>query len=877
MSTVENISGMLMVIAVSIFILIFVALSLQEESELSESNALYQKKYSMTDTMFSTLLLLTEPQSEMQFNVLLGTFFYERSDEIQTPYGTYNIHDTLGNMLDYYFGEGKYYFEAYPLINDVRLYFVIDGSNTMQPMRDYLKTELPTRLDQIRQQYDNVIAKVYILSDDPSLCNGFPASMPCEVVNDMELYDDNDARVTDPFAGVNTPMFPKQVYASSDWASGSAYASFHNNQFSPSRIELIIPISDEVALGTKEDICYTAPNNDLSDSLWKIACFYCTPKSDYATSDDVVDTATTVIQDYKQIVMPINALKADYEEAGQTYTYLEQHFGGPPDDSEGSTFCSDTNCKGCIDCSNCNSQAVCTAGNCPGCPAECDPAKAYWHPEGFQELNRQFYGIAQATNGRNYTIDDFDEMIAYIDSTISTFVNSLELKIGAKREGTYVGFSKVIPHPLANDAYMEVRFRYYEEELYDMQSHEYDIAPVIQSYNLDMSNPSTYHFDTVIKDDNHEVKVILTLNGSNDVYTAPTNHQNTVETDGKFYHTYDADVPTAGLGSPVYNLSLDVEDEEGRTYEFKGLQIGVSPGVVCGCDVTAGACDSGCGCDPDCAGAPACSCDATSGSCDAGCPCDADCVACSCDATAGTCEPGCGCDPDCGGLPEHFFWHNRGGSAWDVDDGTDYLPPVRNQGACGSCWAFGTIGSTEGRYNVEQDSPGYNLDLAEQDLVSCASPANSHLNGCSGASGSLGMQQARDYVVDEGVPLETAYPYSGTESACAGISADYTVDTWSYVSSNDINEWKRGLINEGPMLALIAMSDWLSPPVGSCIGASQDHAVVIVGYDADGWIIRNSFGPMKPNHHRGYFKVLYGDCGIDQYYPDYPINVQGVP
>ena len=65
---------------------------------------------------------------------------------------------------------------------------------------------------------------------------------------------------------------------------------------------------------------------------------------------------------------------------------------------------------------------------------------------------------------------------------------------------------------------------------------------------------------------------------------------------------------------------------------------------------------------------------------------------------------------EAGALPDHFDWRDK--------DGQDWMTPVKNQGSCGSCWAFSAVGVVEPEYNIAYGNPDLDLDLSEQYLVS---------------------------------------------------------------------------------------------------------------------------------------------------------------
>ena len=247
--------------------------------------------------------------------------------------------------------------------------------------------------------------------------------------------------------------------------------------------------------------------------------------------------------------------------------------------------------------------------------------------------------------------------------------------------------------------------------------------------------------------------------------------------------------------------------------------------------------------------------------------------------------------PVTGTPPSSFDWRN--------EDGQDWMTSVKNQGSCGSCWAFSTAGVVEGTYNVESGNPDIDLDLSEEYLVSDCYTMGAYGNCCGGT-----YVDALEFVRDSGIPDEDCMLYvdqysctcssscgsnctyrtgsACSDATCSDKCADWqdravTIDTVAPVPSGQIKQY---LVDKGPLA--VAMG------VGSSYGGGFDaqgvyrctndyganHAVVIVGYsDAGGyWIVKNSWGATWNGD--GYFKVGYGECAIETwaYYVDTPAS-----
>ena len=216
--------------------------------------------------------------------------------------------------------------------------------------------------------------------------------------------------------------------------------------------------------------------------------------------------------------------------------------------------------------------------------------------------------------------------------------------------------------------------------------------------------------------------------------------------------------------------------------------------------------------------------------------------------------------------PDAFDWRDRG-----------LVTPVRDQGACGSCWAFATVANLEGLYYM---SKGVAVDLSEQLLVDC----DTYDSGCNGGL----MEYAFTWLVKNGMETEEDYPYTGVRGTCKADKTKYidmkvtgykklgsSSSTWSPVDEEEIKEF---LYEAGP-LAVALNADILQTytggvidvPSSQCPASGINHAVTMVGYGHDNtvnkdyWIIKNSWGENWGED--GYFRIKRGSgtCGINNY------------
>jgi C1A family cysteine protease len=210
------------------------------------------------------------------------------------------------------------------------------------------------------------------------------------------------------------------------------------------------------------------------------------------------------------------------------------------------------------------------------------------------------------------------------------------------------------------------------------------------------------------------------------------------------------------------------------------------------------------------------------------------------------------------GLPAKWDWRDQDG-----------VTPVKDQGGCGSCWAFGTMGAVESMLRIKSDTT---VDLSEQYLLSC----NTLSYGCDGG------WWAFDMLMDPGAVLETSFPYVAAKVACAGPYAyPFKVTGWAYVDGQDKlpskDKIKQAIRDYGPVAAAVYVGEAFQSYTGGVFDKDElpsqgfldcsestdiNHAIMLVGWDdsKSAWILRNSWGDGWGEN--GYMSIKYGTSNV---------------
>jgi hypothetical protein len=190
-------------------------------------------------------------------------------------------------------------------------------------------------------------------------------------------------------------------------------------------------------------------------------------------------------------------------------------------------------------------------------------------------------------------------------------------------------------------------------------------------------------------------------------------------------------------------------------------------------------------------------------------------------------------------LPASFDWRDLNGCT-----------SIKNQGSCGSCWAFGTVAPLECNILIKD---GVEVNLSEQWLVSC----NTDGWGCGGGWWAHDYHQWKtDPCGGTGAVMEADFPYVASDVPCnCPYPHEYFIEDWAFIGDGGsvppVANIKQAILDYGPVSVAVcansAMQGYTGGVFNGCENGDINHAVAVVGWDdnqgASGvWIMRNSWG-----------------------------------
>ncbi|KRX08071.1 hypothetical protein PPERSA_02203 [Pseudocohnilembus persalinus] len=215
-------------------------------------------------------------------------------------------------------------------------------------------------------------------------------------------------------------------------------------------------------------------------------------------------------------------------------------------------------------------------------------------------------------------------------------------------------------------------------------------------------------------------------------------------------------------------------------------------------------------------------------------------------------------------LPNEVDWNKKGA-----------VLPTRNQGSCGSCWAFSTVGGLQSLMYIVK---GQNEYLSVQQVTSCV-PAEYLDNKVEGCGGGLPLY-AYQYTAQYGIESEENYPYSnfngGVADKCKYEKSKVVFQNQGIgeVAQKDVEGMKQNLVNQPLSIGIdassIAFQFYSSGVIAAknC-GTSINHSILLTGYKTDAhipyWIVQNSWGQSWGMNGFGYMEMTEGEgtCAIN--------------
>jgi KDEL-tailed cysteine endopeptidase len=200
---------------------------------------------------------------------------------------------------------------------------------------------------------------------------------------------------------------------------------------------------------------------------------------------------------------------------------------------------------------------------------------------------------------------------------------------------------------------------------------------------------------------------------------------------------------------------------------------------------------------------------------------------------------------------------------------------VKDQGQCGSCWAFSSTGAIEGLLAIKK---GILTDLSEQELIDCATGKTYGSDGCNGGQ----MEGGFKYAINYGLCSFDSYPYEGVQGACKKCNSTFFPEDCRDVAPNDEVSLRVAVSRQPVAVAIEADTRYFQFYSGGILnstdcGTNLDHGVLAVGYGEENgqnyWLVKNSWSANWGEN--GYVRIASGGkgsgiCGIAAN-PSFPV------
>lgn len=563
MGVVEDIVGAVIVMMMVVISMLVYLSNLSSESVDKYTGARQVFLADKYGNDLNALFSVTEQHSSKPMGLLLADAVYFRNSTPTINNETVYILEEMKNLLDAAYGKGKYYLVAKPRIVEVSLNFVIDGSITLGAERQSLAASLPSLIDTLEQKIrktgnERVVANIFSLkANHCSVFNRSDSRINCRVLTAQDLYSfsegsnlssyQSSAATLEHFKNVynltppmgvewaSNPSNNQDVQTQSDWATGTAYASYVNNDVDPAKFVFIFPVSDQLSSSSVSTKCF-----ERAQYCDYTVCSLCDNGCPAARSLLTVERAIRAAADYRTIINPVYSFNCDYKSVyyfGQeTYATATKDSGWNSCDiniytrqwgqDPAPTWCT-TQCTGCTD----TGSDIC------------------FHPSCQNSILEQMTLMATSTGGVVTNLQDIENIDLNVQSIIEQDIEHYTLKIGHELNLSRNVVELTLPTP--SNRFVDVRLW-----VYTGVSSRYDDSPPSISIISPANNAvlqQAVNITVSVEDDEGINRVAFLLNGSPiGTATAPP---------------YSFEFDLLGSANGTYNITAVASDTNGQPAE----------------------------------------------------------------------------------------------------------------------------------------------------------------------------------------------------------------------------------------------------------------------------------------------------------------------